>query len=151
MRVKAIILILIIILTVSSLFSVQLTKNPYRAMLYSAIVPGGGQLYNHAYLKTFVVVGLQAYLVNSAIYNFDRKEHFRKLMDGSGSSEDLYNQGRRNHYNDNLKSDYWWMGTVLVLSVADAFVDAHLYNYKDERNKVRLKFEDKKLGMEFRL
>jgi hypothetical protein len=147
---KILVILLIMVTAVTCIYGVMYDKNPYRAMLYSAIIPGGGQLYNQAYLKTAAVIGLQAYLVNSALYNYDRKEHFRKLMNGSGDGVDLYYKSRKDHYSANLRSDSWWIGTVLALSVADAFVDAHLYNYKDEKNKVRLKFEGTKLGLELR-
>lgn len=149
MRLKILLILVCMTILVCSLEAIELGKNPLRAMLYSTLLPGGGQVYNQAYIKSLVVVGLQAYLINSAVYNNDRMEHFKELMDDSGSTEDLYYQSRRNHYKENLRSDYWWIGTVMVLSVADAFVDAHLYNFKAEKNKVHLKFEDKTLLMEY--
>jgi len=135
-----------LILFLSSLNAIEYQKNPYRSMLYSALLPGGGQLYNEAYIKTGVVIGLQAYLVSLAIHNNDKLDYYRDLYNSTNNSGYLI---KRNEYHDKLRSDYWWMGTVLVLSVADAFVDAHLYNYESEKNKVKLRFEDKLLQVEY--
>jgi hypothetical protein len=150
MRMRLFLLLVVLLLVSGSLNAMEYAKNPYKAMLFSALLPGGGQVYNNAYIKAVAVVGLQAYLVNSAFYNHDKMEQFEAMMDGSGSFDDLLYQSRRDKYRDNLRSDYWWIGTVMVLSVADAFVDAHLYNFKAEKDKVRLKFEDKMLRLEYR-
>lgn len=150
MRMRLFLLLVVLLLVSGSLSAMEYAKNPYKAMVLSALLPGGGQVYNNAYIKAVAVVGLQAYLVNSAFYNHDKMEQFEAMMDGSGSFDDLLYQSRWDKYRDNLRSDYWWIGTVMVLSVADAFVDAHLYNFKAEKDKVRLKFEDKMLRLEYR-
>jgi hypothetical protein len=151
-KVLPVILLLLLMLLAGSLNALEYQKKPYKAMLYSAILPGGGQLYNEAYIKTAVVAGLQAYLISRAFYLDGKADHYQVLMDDYAPGEMGYeiNKTKRNGYRDDLRSDYWWMGTVLVLSVADAFVDAHLFNYKAEKNKINLKFSDKKLQMEYR-
>jgi hypothetical protein len=134
-------LLLIIILILLGLpLCAQNPKQPLRAMAYSAILPGGGQIYNGSYLKSGIVIGIQTYLIGTAIYHADRKQHFHQ-------QNDLVNEKL---YRDELRNDYWWMGTTLVLSVADAFVDAHLYNFEQEKQKVHLKFEDKLLKLELK-
>jgi hypothetical protein len=40
--------------------SMVYAANPTHAMLYSAFIPGGGQIYNHAYVKAGIVIGIQA-------------------------------------------------------------------------------------------
>jgi hypothetical protein len=150
---KRMLFLLIILISIAGILeAVEYTKKPYRAMIYSALLPGGGQLYNQAYLKTALVVGLQAYLVNSAINDNDKASNYQDLMDANADNLALYQSYKslRNTYRDELKSDYWWIGTVMFLSVADAFVDAHLFNYKLEKSKVQLKFTDKSLQMEYR-
>jgi len=142
--------VLLFTLTLCELHGLENKQNPLRAMLYSTLVPGGGQIYNHAYIKAAVVIGLQAYLVSSAINDNDKAQHYNALMDGTNNSIDQYYRQQRNNYRNDLKSDYWWIGTTMFLSVADAFVDAHLYNFKAEKEKVHLKFGDKKLQLEYR-
>lgn len=146
------VLIAVFLILLGSLNSIEYQKNPYRAMLYSAVLPGGGQIYNQAYVKTAVVVGLQAYLVGLALHHNNRLQDYQDLMNNSisGDSDYLSYMLKRDEYRDNLRSDYWWMGTVLLLSVADAFVDAHLYNFETEKNKIGLKFEDKMLQIDYR-
>src|SRR5260221_14217913 len=39
------------------------TKSPWRAVAYSALLPGAGQLYNENYWKVPVIVGLAGYWV----------------------------------------------------------------------------------------
>lgn len=145
------ILCAVLLFILSDLQAVEYDKNPYRAMLYSAVLPGGGQLYNQAYVKAVVVAGLQGYLVATAVHHNDRKQHYQDLMNNSviGDQDYLIYKQQRDSYRDDLRSDYWWMGTVLVLSVADAFVDAHLYNFDKEKEKIRIKFEDKMLQVSY--
>jgi hypothetical protein len=125
-------------------------QNPYKAMLLSAVLPGGGQVYNHAYVKAVVVIGVQAYFVNSAIGNYNKMEHYRSIMNDGSTLENALNRQQRDNYRNDLKSDYWWIGTTLFLSVADAFVDAHLYNFKAEKEKVHLKFNNQQLQLEYK-
>jgi hypothetical protein len=143
-------LVLLIALMVFNIGALENPKKPYRAMLFSALVPGGGQFYNEAYIKTAVVIGLQSYIISNAIYDYNKMEYYKDRMDGSGSFADISNRANRDSFKDELRSDYWWIGTVMLLSVADAFVDAHLFNINSERDKVHLRFEDKKLQVEYK-
>jgi hypothetical protein len=152
---RRIILFLLIALVLSSgyLAAAETVKKPIRAMLYSALLPGGGQFYNEAYVKTGIVAGLQAMLISSAVYDNNKISHYQDLMDTYSQDEINYQvyKEKRNSYRAELRSDYWWIGTVLALSVADAFVDAHLYNFKAEKSRILLRFSDKQvsLGIEF--
>ncbi|MFA7017066.1 MAG: DUF5683 domain-containing protein, partial [Candidatus Cloacimonadaceae bacterium] len=67
-------LLIIPLLWVSLLAAV----NPTRAMLYSALIPGGGQVYNKAYVKAGIVVGLQAWNVGRVFYNDAKADDFAK-------------------------------------------------------------------------
>jgi hypothetical protein len=142
-------LILITVFFVTALSAVEYTKNPYQAMLYSTVVPGGGQFYNQSYIKSALVAGIQLYLIGYAIYDSNQAKHYSNLMSTSTSDSYYYYRQQRNSYRKDMRSDVWWVGTTLMLSVADAFVDAHLYNFKSEKNKVHLKFEDKQLQLEY--
>ncbi|MBM4399540.1 MAG: hypothetical protein FJ041_04315 [Candidatus Cloacimonetes bacterium] len=140
MKYKLLVTIGLSLILLSHLNALEYEKKPYKAMLYSAVVPGGGQFYNEAYLKTALVIGVQALLTGLAIDDYNQMKRYEKEQ----------NPIQKKYYQDELRSDYWWMGITLVLSMADAFVDAHLYNFDAERSKVRLKFEDKLLKMEYR-
>ncbi len=113
-------------------------------MLYSAFLPGGGQIYNKKYLKAGVVIGVQSYLISSSIHNDKKKDDYAKKAKLAVSASDrLIYEKKRDEYQDKQRSDYWWMGITAVLSIGDAFVDAHLFDYQDRKEKVRLRFEDK--------
>lgn len=140
----------VVLLFVCEIEALEYTKNPLRAMLYSAVLPGGGQLYNQAYIKAAAVIGLQAFLIANAVSDNDKVNKYQDLMDNSSQEDFLFYKVKRDSYKDDLRSDYWWIGTVLVLSVADAFVDAHLYNYNAEKQRIKLKFEDKLLRLEYK-
>ncbi|HOV17307.1 MAG TPA: DUF5683 domain-containing protein [Candidatus Cloacimonadota bacterium] len=142
----------LMLLLLSNLRAAEEEKQPLRAMIYSAVLPGGGQIYNEAYIKAGAVIGVQAYLIGRAFYLDDKAKHYGNLMDEFAADpyySQLY-QTKRDQYRDDLRSDYWWIGVTVALSVADAFVDAHLSNYNSEKEKVRLKFEDKLLQLELK-
>ncbi len=141
---------LALLLPTADLQALDYKKNPTRAMLCSALVPGGGQFYNQAYLKAGVVAGLQAYLIGLAVHHNNRISHFQDLLDSSPEALQPAYRLQRDDYRDKLRSDYWWIGTVLLLSVGDAFVDAHLHNYETERRQVNLKFAGGRLQLEYR-
>lgn len=119
---------------------------PYRAMAYSVLFPGGGQVYNHQYLKAGLVLGVQGALTGLAIYHDDKRDHYKQL---SQLTSDIYMaelyQAKSNDYKDMLRSDIWWMGITMALSVIDAYVDAHMLDYDREKERIHLKFDKDKL------
>lgn len=149
-RLSILALLILLVMSFSSLNAIEYEKNPYRSMVYSAVVPGGGQIYTKNYVKAGLIIGVQTYLISQALQNNSKMNKYKDLMDGTNSSSDLINRHQRDKYRDDLRSDYWWIGTTIFLSIADAFVDAHLYNFNAEKEKVHLKFEDKLLKLEYR-
>lgn len=120
----------------------QPVKNPTRAALYSIMLPGGGQVYNHAYVKAGVVIGVQAYFVGSALYHDGKAKDFEKLSAGTSDAilQQEY-QSRRKEYQELRTSDFWWIGITMALSALDAYVDAHLYDFEAQKDKLHLRFE----------
>ena len=116
------------------------TKKPFKAAALSLIIPGGGQLYNGAYLKSTGVLVLESSMIGLAAYH-----HFK--------AEDSYDQykisGNEDDYNDYLdyyykrQSDLWWLGVVVF------FVYAHLLNFEEKKNKIHLKFEDNIVSLSY--
>lgn len=147
---KKIILCLILLLT--GVFSnAEPVKKPLNAVLYSAFIPGGGQIYNGKYIKAGIVVGVQSYLIGSAVYHHDKRSDYARRADQAISSTEIAAmESKRNEYRDLERNDYWWIGITAVLSIADAFVDAHLYDFEAQKEKVRLRFEDQQLQLEYR-
>jgi len=90
------------------------TKSPGLAMLLSATIPGGGQFYTANYLKGILFVGAEATLAYYAIQ--DHKDY-----------QETNNPAFRNRRNNLL----WWIASVKLLSLADAYVSANMYKFKD--------------------
>ncbi len=147
--VKKVSLLLIMIACAAGLAG-QAPKQPYRAMLYSAAFPGGGQLYNGKYLKAGLVAGIQGYLIYAAVHNDSRRQDFRELAENASSPGDqaLY-EARSRDYKDRLNNDIWWIGITAGLSMIDAYVDAHLHDFESEKERVRLRFGQSGLSLEF--
>ena len=86
---KRYLLILLILLAMSSLPAWELSR-PAKAGALSAVLPGGGQIYNKQFVKAGLVIGIQGFLIGSAIQtwgNFapgksslDKTAHRRALM-----------------------------------------------------------------------
>ncbi len=89
-------------------------KSPGLAMLLSAIIPGGGQFYTTNYLKGIVFTGTEVTLGYLAI-----KDHL--------DYQETNNPAFKNRRNNLL----WWIGSVKLLSIADAYVSANMYKFKD--------------------
>jgi hypothetical protein len=109
------------------------TKSPGLAMLLSAVVPGAGQFYNESYWKVPVVVGLGVYfasqwLHNNRIYHDYRDQYLAsitpQLPGGDGSLQSL-----REFYRDQRDTFTWYFFILYFVNVADAYVDASLYDF----------------------
>jgi len=130
--------------------SLLYAANPTHAMLYSAFIPGGGQIYNKAYVKAGVVIGVQAYLLGSVLYKDAKVQDYKeKLQNESDAYLVQYYRDRRDEYRERRTSDIWWMGITAALSVLDAYVDAHLSDFDAEKEKLHLRFEGDTLQLQY--
>jgi len=151
---KRILILLVLILLVGMAWSEELSKRqlsdkdfpekdlpkrkiPMKAAALS-LLPGCGQIYNESYLKSGIVIGLEAGLVGLAIYHNGKYQDARKKYRISGSPQDYSDYV---FYHDQRQSDYFWIGTVVFLSIIDAYEDAHLYDFESKKKKVDLKFK----------
>jgi len=120
------------------------TKTPMKAAALSLFIPGGGQFYNESYLKSAVVFSMEATLLGLTLYNHikaeDAYDKYAITMDEADYNTYLDYYYKRQ---DNL----WWTGVYIFLSVVDAFVDAHLYDYQAKKRDVHLKFEDSSVSL----
>ncbi len=126
-------------------------KNPSLAAGLSLVIPGGGQFYNKKYVKMLSVISIDAYLLQMAAYNErKRSEHRTKQLSTEIDFEQEYHKNRKNEYFKRRQSNYWWLGITTFLSMTDAYVDAHLYNFKIKKNEVELRFRDSKLELSYK-
>jgi hypothetical protein len=110
--------------------------NPYRAAIYTMIIPGAGQIYNKRYWKAPIVWGGYVGLVISVNYNKELRDKL-ELAYGqrlSGIPDEYVDRIRdaetlrrlRNSYDKNLQLSYIGFFGMFALSALDAYVDAHL-------------------------
>lgn len=113
--------------------------DPRKALLYAAIFPGAGQVYNKKYWKMPIVyggfaAGGFAIYKYQGLYEFYKKELFSILNEpGSKLSPSGYTEDQlRSVINKNRRErDFWTalMGLLYVLQMVDAHVDAHLKEF----------------------
>ncbi|MEF3695421.1 MAG: DUF5683 domain-containing protein [Candidatus Cloacimonadota bacterium] len=147
---KKLIISILLLVTLASLAGIEISR-PYRAGAYSLVLPGGGQIYNKAYVKTGIVIGVQGYLIGTALYHNSKKKDFQTQADNAATPFDQqYYQIQADDYSDRLRSDYWWMGITTALSVIDAWIDAHLVDFEAESQRIHLHFEDGQVGLQIK-
>lgn len=93
-------------------------KSPTGAMIRSLIFPGWGQLYNRKYFKAILAFGAEIGLAANSIYLNQKYK---------ASETEL----EREFYINNRNLSNWYLVGVILLSMADAFVDAHLSDFDE--------------------
>ena len=125
-------------------------KSPKKAAIYSAIIPGSGQIYTKKYWKVPIIyAGLitSAYYINESNINFKiyKNSYLQRI---SGNSEDEFLgqysdsdlKTLTDHYKRNREiSVLCFIGTY-ILNIIDASVNAHLFYY-DISDDLSLKIE----------
>lgn len=115
-------------------------KRANRAALFSAVLPGLGQGYNHKYWKIPVIYGGFTALVyfistNNTEYNrYLKAIKYRNDNDPSTTdefprltSQDL--TARKDYFRRNRDLSYILSGVLYVLNIVDAYVDSQLMNF----------------------
>lgn len=96
---------------------VKKSKSPRGAVIRSLIFPGWGQWYNEKKLKALLAFGAECGAAGSAIY------WNQKVVSGP----EYY----REYYINRRNESVWWLVGIILVSMADAYVDAHLYDFDE--------------------
>ena len=129
------------------------TKSPGLAMLFSAVVPGGGQFYNESYWKVPVVLGFGVYfasqwLHNNRLYKDYRDKYTQSLLENpSGDGRMLQ---LREFYKDQRDTFTWYFAILYFVNIADAYVDASLYEF-DVSGDLSIKLMPAQNGLALRM
>lgn len=112
--------------------------SPHKASIYSAILPGAGQVYNKKYWKVPIVYTA----LGSALYfTYDNQQNYNQYRDAFLLRQDGVTDKYEGIYNDNqliTLMEYYErnkelsiiMGVaVYILNIVDASVDAHLFDF----------------------
>lgn len=122
--------------------------NPGRAALYSAVLPGAGQIYNKKWIKAPIVWGLEGTAIALISYYGGLHNTFDLAYKGLKRGEITEALGYTDadalgEVRDRLKQyrDYSIIGLAAahVLNIADAFVDRHLLEF-DVDEDISLRF-----------
>jgi hypothetical protein len=101
-------------------------------MLLSALIPGAGQFYNESYWKVPVVLGFGVYFVSSWLDNNRRYADYREKYTASLQqfpNGDPRLLAVREFYKEQRDSFTWYFLILYLLNIADAYVDASLYDF----------------------
>lgn len=114
-------------------FASHPTKSTSLAMGLSALLPGAGQFYNESYWKVPLVVGLGIYFISYWLDNnrryLDYKDQYAASVISSPPGGDARLLRVREFYKDQRDSFMWYFIVLYFANIADAYVDASLYNF----------------------
>jgi hypothetical protein len=129
-----------------SVFSLQAQteKKPLKAAALSVLVPGGGQYYNEKKLKAAVVFSGEAILLGLSFYQHYKSEDYYDKYENT--LEEMYYNKYLDYYYKK-QNTLWWTGAAVFLSALDAYVDAHLFDFEETKQKIHLKFDQQMIGV----
>jgi hypothetical protein len=116
---------------------------PKKAAFYSAVVPGGGQVYNRQYWKAPLAVGAvgaAGYFLYDNTTEYRRfRDAYRLRVDGDPTTIDEFASNPnataaqlveiRDQYRKWMEQSYIAVGVVYALQVLEAYTAAHLKNF----------------------
>jgi hypothetical protein len=112
-------------------------KIPKKAALYSAILPGAGQVYTKKYWKVPIIYGgliTSAYYINESndLYQLYKSTYLNRL-DGDFNDNLNYSDSDlrtlTEHYRRNREVSALLFTLTYILNIVDASVNAHLFDY----------------------
>ncbi len=124
-----------------SIFKFNVTKPiPKRAGLYSACLPGLGQLYNKQYWKAGLVYVGAAVVTGFTVKNYRDYNKYRKIyigmIDSNPETPDTYNNYTvddvkflRDGFRKYLEYSILSAGLGYMINILDAFISAHLKGF----------------------
>src|SRR3990172_8438375 len=130
-----------------STMSLRPSRSPALATVFSALVPGSGQIYAERYWTLPLIWGFGYWFVRQYI-STDRKyvEWRAKYSETltSSISGDAYAKYVRDFYRDQRDSFAFYLALTYVLNIVDAYVGASLYNFdvsEDLGGTANIRFE----------
>jgi len=111
-------------------------KSPKKAALFSAIIPGSGQIYTEKYWKVPIVCGgivTSIYFIEENNKKYKNYKEAALLSYETGENQLGYTYTElktlKNHYRRNRDVSYFSLLGIYILNIVDASVNAHLYNF----------------------
>jgi len=110
-------------------------KSPMGALLRSVAFPGWGQFYNRRYFKGVVVFGAETTFITLAAIEWNRMIKHKRNFQNPDYPDRYWEFEQFEFYEDRRNLFLWITAGIVFLSMFDAYVDAHLYNF--DREEVR--------------
>jgi hypothetical protein len=111
----------------------EMKKSPWKAVILSAIIPGLGQAYNESYWKLPIIAVVGGSLGYYFFYNNGKYIDYRDLYSNSQTVENPYGDDRyrrlRESYRDARDQNLLYFAMFYLVTLADAYVDAHMYDF----------------------
>jgi len=107
------------------------TQSPGTAALKSLVLPGWGQAGNGQWLKSGLFFGAYGGLLAWGVSLNQDKQDAAGSLHAAPDSLKGYWQSEVDRLENDRNSKYWFAGAALLLSVVDAYVDAHLRGFDD--------------------
>ncbi len=134
-RTYIIFLFTLISLSISSQ-KIQKDKSPKKAAIYSAVIPGSGQIYTKKYWKVPIIYGgllTSAYFINDNNNQYNEYRDAALLSYETGEEQLGYTYSEliilKDHYKRNREISYFSFVGVYILNIIDASVNAHLFHF----------------------
>lgn len=131
-------IIIVCTLLSSSVFSqkIKKDKSPKKAALFSAIIPGSGQIYTEKYWKVPIVYAgiiTSIYFIDENNKKYENYKESALLSYDTGENQLGYTYSElktlKDHYRRNRDISYFSLVGIYILNIVDASVNAHLYNF----------------------
>jgi hypothetical protein len=113
--------------------------SPRKAIIYSAVFPGLGQIYNKKYWKLPIIYGAGGAFGYYVSYNQQKYVKFRDAFDAGDTGEPVLIDGELYDYDVLARGrDYYrryrdlsalGVAVIYFLNIVDAMVDAHFFYY----------------------
>jgi len=113
--------------------------SPHKATIYSALIPGLGQVYNKKYWKLPIIYGATGILIYAFDFNNDEYNKFKTAyaqMDAGEIDSYLGYTDKeiilriKDNFRRNRDLNVISLAAVYLLNIVDATVDAHLFDYE---------------------
>jgi hypothetical protein len=117
-----------------SVASQRNAKSGNLAMLFSAILPGAGQVYGHRYYTIPLIWGFGAYFTSVALKANDQYHNYQGrfaesvLLDTTHAGNS-YLKDTRDFYRNQRDEFFVYLALTYFLNIIDAYVGATLYNF----------------------
>ena len=113
--------------------------SPHKATMYSALIPGLGQIYNKKYWKLPIIYGATGILIYAFDFNNDQYNKYKNAYADMDAERITQFEGYtdkdvllriKDNYRRNRDLNVISLAAVYLLNIVDATVDAHLFDYE---------------------